>query len=351
MTNGSTSTAALMGTVLCRAVVPAWVLTGAIIKLVERSPLLLPTNIVKATKTLAGIVNPQHPEAVLELVLRSLIGLELLAVVLMVLVARASRSVALFMLGVFCLILIGEMVVGAASCGCFGNLPVKPWQMLIADGALLAAVVFLKPASDQWLASARRGPVAAAAIVAAVTAFGFAFGVPTRDIGGGADVALPTNNPPDETTDPVSAGCPPLPPRGAPQQTYFPIYENWVGLCWTEVPLAAFAGPLPPGFDTGTWYVVFYRKDCDHCHDLLERFFTGPLSIPTLAIATPERSGFPDPLDVLPMPCTECVIRSLPIGPDYVMQTPVVVRVQDGIVECAAEGVDAAAPQPEGVVP
>ncbi len=350
MTNGSPSTAALMGTVLCRAVVPAWVLAGAITKLATLDPFLLPTNIVKATKWLAGSVNPQHPEAVLELVLRSLICLELLAVVLMVLVARASRSVALFMLGAFCLILIGEMVAGAASCGCFGNLPVKPWQMLIADGALLAGVVVLKPASDQWLASARRGPVAAAAIVAAVTAFGFAFGVPARDIGGGDDVAPPTNNPPIET-DPVSTGCPPLPPRSTPQQTYFPIYENWVGLCWTEVPLAAFAGPLPPNFETGTWYVIFYRKDCDHCHDLLKRFFTGPLKIRTLAIATPERSGFPDPLDELPMPCTECVMRSLPIGPDYVMQTPVVVRVKDGIVECAAEGVDAAAPLPECLVP
>ncbi len=324
MTNGSPSTAALMGTVLCRVVVPAWVLTGAIIKLVERSPLLLPSNIVKATKTLAASVSPQNPEAVLDLVLRSLIGLELLAVVLMVLVAKASRSVALFMLGAFCLILIGEMVVGAASCGCFGDLPVKPWQMLIADGALLAGVVFLKPASDQRIASARRGPVmAAAAIVAAVAGFGFAFGVPARDVGE-AD-----NTPP----------------------TYFPIYENWVGLRWTETELAPLAGALPPNFNTGTWYVVFYRKDCDHCHELLERFFTGPLKIPTLAIATPERSGFPDPLDELPMPCTECVMRSLPIGPDYVMQTPVVVRVKDGIVECAAEGVDAAAPLPECLVP
>ncbi len=114
--------------------------------------------------------------------------------------------------------------------------------------------------------------------------------------------------------------------------------------------MAQFAGPLPPNFDTGRGYLVFYRKDCDHCHELLDRFFTGPLKIPTLAIATPERSGFPDPLDELPMPCTECVMRSLPIGPDYVLSTPVVVRVQDGIVECAAE-VDTAAPLPECLVP
>jgi hypothetical protein len=337
-----------MGTVLCRVVVPAWVLPGAITKLVTRDPFLLPTNIVKATKTLAGIVSPQNPEMVLDLVMRSLAGLELLAVVLMVLVARASRGVAIFMLSVFCLILIGEMVVGAASCGCFGSLPIKPWQMLIADGALLAGVLLLKPASDQWLASARRGPVLASVIVAAVAGFGFSFGTPPRDIGGGDGVTPPTNNPP---VTPTASGCPPLPTRGTPQPLYFPNYDTWVGLCWTQVPLAQFAGPLPPDFNEGTWYVIFYRKNCDHCHELLERFFTGPLKIRTLAIATPERSGFPALIDQLPMPCTECVLRELPIGPDYAMQSPVLVRVKDGVVECAAEGVDAEAPLPECLLP
>ncbi len=68
-----------------------------------------------------------------------------------------------------------------------------------------------------------------------------------------------------------------------------------------------------------------------------------------MAIAVPEPEGFPDDFDDLGMPCTECVQRALPVGPNYVMSTPVLVRVEDGIVQCAAE-VDAKADLPDCVL-
>ena len=81
---------------------------------------------------------------------------------------------------------------------------------------------------------------------------------------------------------------------------------------------------------------MFYRKDCEHCHLLLEEHFSGQLPFPTTVIAVPEKAGFPK-TGVLSMPCTECGQAELPSGCDWFMQTPVVVRLNGGVVECAAE--------------
>ena len=341
MSDSRTPLSAFLGMLLCRALVPLWVLTGAVFKLIERDPTLLPKNIIDATKIVARRF--EEPTAVLDFVLRSFIGLELVVVVLMVLMARWARPVAIFMLGAFCLVLIGEMVTGNfENCGCFGDLPVTPWQMLIADGTLLLGAIFLGPAERPPAATFKRILVAA---VLTLAAFGTSFGMPGRTV-----VAPPVDGNGGETPPPPDAdGCPPLPGRPALDTMYWPIYENWIGECWTETELAPHARPLPKDFGKGTWYVLFYRKDCEHCHELMARFFTGTLSIRTVAIAVPEPEGFPDAFDDLGMPCTDCVQRELPVGPNYVMSTPVLVRVEEGIVQCAAE-VDAKADLPKCII-
>ena len=87
--------------------------------------------------------------------------------------------------------------------------------------------------------------------------------------------------------------------------------------------------PAPPtSINTGTWFVMFYREDCEHCHELLQKYFSGPLKTPTLTIAIPDT----DPAASLEMPCSECQQRKLFKGPDYVLTTPVLLKVVDGIV-------------------
>ena len=225
------------------------------------------------------------------------------------------------------------------------SVPVTPWQMLIADGALLLGAIFLRPAADRPPATTSRRPLLVAAVLT-LAAFGTSFGVPGRTV-----VAPPVDGNGGQTPPPpMAGGCPPLPGPPALNAMYWPIYDrDWVGECWTQTELAPHAPPLPKGFEKGTWYVLFYRKDCEHCHELMARFFTGALSIPTVAIAVPEPEGFPDDFDDLGMPCTECVQRALPVGPNYVMSTPVLVRVEDGIVQCAAE-VDSKADLPDCVL-
>ncbi len=235
MSDSRTPLSAFLGMILCRALVPLWVLTGAVFKLIERDPTLLPKNIIDAIKIVARRF--EEPTAVLDFVLRSFIGLELVAVVLMVLMARWARPVAIFMLGAFCLILIGEMVTGNfENCGCFGDLPVTPWQMLIADGALLLGAIFLRPAADRPPATTSRRPLLVAAVLT-LAAFGTSFGVPGRTV-----VAPPVDGNGGKTPKPRMAdGCPPLPGPGevALNAMYWPIYDrDWVGECWTQTELA-----------------------------------------------------------------------------------------------------------------
>lgn len=110
----------------------------------------------------------------------------------------------------------------------------------------------------------------------------------------------------------------------------------------TGKPLAAnslaplIAGGVPKDFQSGRWIVVFYREDCDHCHELLSTYFTGKLPVRTLAIAIPDA----DPNALLDNPCDECVKVSLVKGPNYVIQTPVVLAIQDGVVECIVENAE-----------
>ena len=143
-----------VGTVLCRIVVPAWVLSGAVFKLLETSPRLLPSKTILAPADSLGID--------LYWLLATLIAAEFLAVAVMVLVGRFARVMAIFVLSVFCLILIGEMAQGnITSCGCFGNNSPPPWAMLIADVGLLLGVIFLKPLAKSAVHPAR-WPVPAA---------------------------------------------------------------------------------------------------------------------------------------------------------------------------------------------
>jgi hypothetical protein len=68
----------------------------------------------------------------------------------------------------------------------------------------------------------------------------------------------------------------------------------------------------------------------------MEAYFVGELAVPTTAVAVPERGGFPTE-GVRPFPCDQCSLAELPAGVDWFLKTPVLVRLEDGIVRCASE--------------
>ena len=186
-----------------------------------------------------------------------------------------------------------------------------------------------------WLLGRRSERLAASAtlptvaVVAAglwtLASFAIAFSV-----GGGAPPAAPS-----------AASANPAPSAEArlkaPAEGYYlPRYADWLGRPWAEVPLSQWIVGAPSGLASGQHLLLFFRKDCEHCHALMEAFFVGPLPVPTTAVAVPERSGFPTE-GVQPCPCDECGLAELPAGVDWFLQTPVLVRLEDGVVACAAE--------------
>jgi hypothetical protein len=297
-----------------RILVPLWILAGALTKLASGSAADLPAALVKW----AGAAHVD-----LMFVLRFGVAVELAVVAVAWLVPSLARTVGIAMLTVFLPILAGDVLMGASSCGCFGAVKVHPGITLIVDVALLASLLFL----GRGVPSLRLGPTlptvrTVAAGLATIAAFAVAFGW----LGTKATSATPI----DASASASSAG-PALPADGY----YLPDYAAWIGTSYRDIELFAWVEGLPDELGTDARHVLFYRKDCEHCHELMEVWFAGPLMLPTTAIAVPERGGWPA-VD-LGMPCAECGLAELPPGVDWFLQTPVLVRLEDGIVTCAAE--------------
>jgi hypothetical protein len=126
-------------------------------------------------------------------------------------------------------------------------------------------------------------------------------------------------------------------PPTALKSFYVAEFTDAVGKKLSDNPFALLMeNKLPANFLKGRWIVVFFREDCDHCFDLLSTHFTGKLKYPTLTVAIPDA----DPNNLLGNPCDECAKVSLIKGPNYVIATPVVLAINDGVVECVVENVD-----------
>jgi len=321
---GESSLADRAGVVVTRVLVPLWLLAGALTKLVDLSPTSLPTVLVK----LVGASGLD-----LGFVLRFSVAVELAAVAVIWLLPTLARPVATLMLGVFFVILVGDLFLGASSCGCFGKVTVHPLVTLVIDGGLLLGVTILGRRASSMRCSTtlptwRVVTVAVASLAVMAVAFGRPAPAPAASgdgahssAAGGAEASVP------------------LPAQGY----YLPDYASWIGRPWNEIDISHWIAGAPADLGQGQQTIVFYRKDCEHCHELLELYFSGPLAVPTTVVAVPEKAGFPT-VGVQPMPCTECREAELPKGIDWLLQTPVVVRLSDGVVECAHEE-DPTAPQ------
>ena len=73
---------------------------------------------------------------------------------------------------------------------------------------------------------------------------------------------------------------------------------------------------------------MFYRSDCEHCHHMLEEWFTESVPAPTIAVEVPDT----DPANAMAFPSTRVMRHSLPKGPDYVISTPALFAIKDGVV-------------------
>lgn len=306
--------AGTLAVLLARVVVPLWLLVGALLKLADASPSHLPVALIK---WLGGL------GVDLTWFLRFSIGVELTVVGVMWLLPRLARPVGIAMLVSFLPVLIGDVALGASSCGCFGPVQVHPGISLVMDVTFLVGLWLLGRHAEQLAtgASLPTLPVVAAGLWT-IASFALAFGLTTTTAPAEAD----------KTAAADQASSPAVPAEGY----YLPQYGDWIGRSWSEVPIADWIVGAPADLETGQQLVLFYRKDCEHCHALMEFYFAGPLPVPTTAVAVPERSGFPT-VGVQPFVCGGCRRAELPAGVDWFLQTPVLVGLDEGVVTCAAE--------------
>jgi hypothetical protein len=266
-------------------------------------------------------------------VLRSEIAAELIVAGVMVLLPPLARWIGVATLTAFVPVLIGDLLLGASSCGCFGAVKVSPWVTLVTDVTFLLGLLVLGRREPR-LALTPNLPTSKVLVagVWSLLSVLLAFGLPAP--------APALNGGTDGGSAEVGSGVgPALPADGY----YMPQYQDWIGRSFRELDVALWAGNLPDDLENGLQYVIYYRKDCEHCHELMTLHFSGSLEQPTTAIAVPERHGFPTE-NLQPFDCPECRLAELPAGIDWFLQTPVLVRLVDGVVECAAE-VEATAPE------
>jgi hypothetical protein len=305
--------------------VPLWLTIGAVLKLIDLSPVHLPAALIKWCGAL-GID--------LMFVLRFTIAVEFIVAGAMVLLPPLSRWVGIAMLTAFVPVLIGDLMLGASSCGCFGAVEMSPWVTLVTDITFLFGLLVLGRGEPR-LALTRSLPtpkvlVAGAwSLLSVLVAFGLSAPNPAAVSGAQGEATLAV----------ASSAIPQLPADGY----YLPQYDQWIGRQFRQLDVASWVLDLPENTDVGTQYIIFFRKDCEHCHELMALYFAESLPAPTTAIAVPERDGFPTE-NLQPFECLGCELAELPPGVDWFLQTPVLVRLADGVVECVAE-VDATAPE------
>lgn len=326
----------LLGLILSRAIVPLWVLTGALFKLINHTPKLLPQNIWETAAKW---------DFDLYWLLAILIAIELIFVGVMFFLPKLARGAGLTILGIFILVLISEIAAGHTNCGCLGSYSPSPWIMLAIDGAMFLGLLLLPPPNVPGpLVRSGHATVFGMWVLGALCITG-AFIIPLASDPVDDEDPEPklTIQTPDENGgDPeqISPPPPPQPTVAKRPNAYISKTDDWVGKRFTEIDLAQWVKGWPADLNNGPQYVIFYSRTCDHCQALLDFFFSSAPPAPTTIVAIPEsRDGFATS-GILEHHCDGCTELELPTGTEWMMTPPIVVALQDGVVKCAAEAVD-----------
>ncbi len=371
-TTRGTSDGSILGSLVCRVLVPVWVAAGAAFKLGSLNPNVLPKPVMESVKEMADLFGVSFG-TFLPLAFRSMIAVELICVGFMLFAPRLARLVAASLLLLFIAILVVDItwVIRSSSfaskgmrallepCGCFGAWSPPSIVTFAIDAVLLAGVCMFKQgpiarATPKW-------PVSGIATVASiVVGTGLAFGVPDKKItapspeagaNGTQEPVIEPAPPGDAPPSPPPAQQPtppPAPPAAEAQatpwpaapakleKTYWIAEKKAVGQRLDSLPTALqISRPMPEKINQGRWHLIFYRKDCDHCFEVMNKHFAGDLPAPMLAIEVPDSKNKP-----FPMPCKKCEQHTLPKGPDYVINTPLIITVQDGVIMGITKDVD-----------
>jgi hypothetical protein len=116
--------------------------------------------------------------------------------------------------------------------------------------------------------------------------------------------------------------------------------STWTGKPWREVDLFQFMPTWPKDMDRGKRYIIFYRRTCDHCQTMMEEDLLMPLDGPVTLVEVPESPTVMTMEGAPPLPLTVVTFEQLqlPLGTNWLIETPLVIAIKDGVVTCAQEG-------------
>ncbi len=112
--------------------------------------------------------------------------------------------------------------------------------------------------------------------------------------------------------------------------------SQWVGRSFAAAGVAAHVPLITPATLSGTKWVVFYRPNCGRCHQILDTYFAGPQNGNVITVKVPygpgeEQSPADAPEEVR---CDGCERIELPGGKRWIITTPTIAKVEDGVITC-----------------
>jgi hypothetical protein len=227
------------------------------------------------------------------------------------------------MLSIFLLVLCIEIYNGALSCGCLGEHSLDPKIMFAIDFSLLLGVILCTPRPSRFALNER---------VTVGMIFAVIFFIPGAWIFTFVSIYNAKN-----LGNSITEG-------NLPASWYPRDLSSWSGKSINDIDVFSFVESWPHDLSEGKQYVIFYGRNCDHCEALLYMHFEFDLRAPTTIVAIPESiEGFIGE-DAFENPCFDCDETELPIGVDWIIGTPLVVAIENGIIKCAVENEEAEIP-------
>jgi len=229
---------------------------------------------------------------------------------------RRAAQVALLCFSAFALASLYKAVTHEPSCGCFGPLEINPWITACFDVFMVATLGFLAPRSagaSPNMPSTRR--VTAFLLIALVACSGAAYAVVSR-----TPRILSTAN----SSASTSIGPVMLDPQAWLSKP-FPLYEQIdVGQQLSR--------------SRGASLIVLYHADCPVCQRAIARFASDNNATDGTPIAFIEVPPYSEDGSVLAMMGSSAISGQLSSAHEWVVKTPLLMVINDGIVRDFAQG-------------
>jgi hypothetical protein len=117
-------------------------------------------------------------------------------------------------------------------------------------------------------------------------------------------------------------------------------FESWKGRTFADAGVARHLPRLTAETLEGDAIVVFYNPKCGQCHEVFDRWLAAGRSEKIIAVMVPAAEGATEAAgdgDIGDITCPSCVRLELPKGPTWLITTPSVAVLKDGVIRCTAD--------------